>query len=361
MKKTVVVGMSGGIDSTVTALLLLTKGFHVIGITMSIWEGTEHQKNLREGCYGPKETTRIEDVKKVASMLGIEHHVIDLKKEFKKIVLEYCYIEYTSGRTPNPCIICNSEIKFNALLQNALSAGINFDYTATGHYARIIFDKTSQRFQLKRGADKAKDQSYFLYRLSQKQLSKTILPLGDYHKRETREIAATNGFGWLAGRPESQDFIGWDGYKLFFGGQDRPGNIVDIQGNVIGRHKGISRYTIGQRKGLNLAGMREPHFVMKIDAKKNEITAGTKDMLLKKDLIASNANWFIPLDEIDMPIYGQIRYRSKPALCTVYKIDNCRFRVMFHNPQEAITPGQSIVLYQDDTLIGGGIIEDKYP
>lgn len=359
-KKTVAVGMSGGVDSTVAALFLKAAGYNVIGLTMKIWDGSIKCESTKSGCYGPGEAEDIAYAKRAAEILGIEHHVIDLCDEYKKTVIEYFRNEYKEGKTPNPCIVCNARIKFGELLEKAASSDIHYDFFATGHYARISYDPAEKRYVLKRGADSAKDQSYFLYRLSQEQLKKVIFPLGDYRKDEIRAIAGESGFGEYTSKHESQDFLEWDNYDTLLEDRCQPGNILDENGKIIGRHAGVTRYTVGQRKMLNLAGMKEPFYVLNIDAAKNEIVAGPKRLLLKAALIAEDFNWIIPFSFIrDKKIQAQIRYRSKPSACRIYPEDQDRkIRVEFEAPQEAITPGQSVVLYFGDIVIGGGVIRN---
>ncbi|HOP86505.1 MAG TPA: tRNA 2-thiouridine(34) synthase MnmA [Syntrophorhabdaceae bacterium] len=356
MKKTVAVGLSGGVDSAVCALLLLKKGFNVIAVTMSIWDEKGPYKPLKKGCYGPIESKRIEDAEKVASILNIKHFVIDLKNEFKDLVLDYFIDEYNSGRTPNPCIVCNYKIKFSSLIEKLQKNGIDFDFFATGHYVRIFFDEKNKRYVLKRAIDTTKDQSYFLYRLTQKQLGQLLFPLGDYTKEEVKRIAIESGLNDFVKKPESQDFGRFD--FQYMENKYGCGNIIDIYGKILGMHKGINQYTIGQRKGLNLKGMKKPHYVIKIDPIKNEITVGTKENLMGSELVAYDTNWIIPFEEIaNKQIYGQIRYKSRAGYCVIHPLSYDFYKVTFTTPQEAITPGQSIVFYDNDILLGGGIIK----
>ncbi|OPY74511.1 MAG: tRNA-specific 2-thiouridylase MnmA [Syntrophorhabdus sp. PtaU1.Bin058] len=358
-KRIVAVGMSGGVDSTMTALLLQGQGFTVVGLTMRIWDGSVRCETTKSGCYGPGEAQDIADARKIAARLGIEHHVIDLREEYRGTVIEYFRREYAAGRTPNPCVMCNTKIKFGALLEKALSSKIEFDLFATGHYARVVYDPVKQRHLLKRGTDRAKDQSYFLYRLSPEQLGKVMFPLGDYRKDEIKAMAQGSGFEECMKRPESQDFLEWDDYGVLLEHPAQPGDIVDTEGKIIGRHAGTGRYTVGQRRMLNLAGMKEPFYVLRIDAGRNEIVAGPKRLLLSAGLIAGDLRWIIPLSELqDGRLSAQIRYRSIPAECTVSPVEDNTVKVVFGSAQEAVTPGQSVVFYTGDTVAGGGIIRE---
>jgi tRNA-specific 2-thiouridylase len=357
-KTVVAVGMSGGVDSTVAALLLQRQGFTVVGLTMSIWDDSIQCESTRSGCFGPNERQEIDAAKRAAERLGIDHHVVDLRKAYRETVIGYFREEYGRGRTPNPCVVCNAGIKFGSLLDEALSGGIGFDMFATGHYARVEHDLISGRYVLKRGIDVSKDQSYFLYRLSQEQLGRVLFPLGAYRKAQVRTLAREAGFEECLEKPESQDFLEWDDYGSLLGSPGEKGIIRDVGGGAIGTHRGIAFYTVGQRKMLNLAGMKEPFYVLGIDADRNEIVAGPKRYLMKKSLIAGDLNWIVPRDRDGPALFSaQIRYRGRAGLCTVDPLPNGAVRVEFEEAQEAVTPGQSIVFYDGDVVAGGGIIQ----
>jgi tRNA-specific 2-thiouridylase len=356
--KRVLAAMSGGVDSSVAAALLKQQGYVVIGATMRIWgEETVPGEVGHRGCYGPDRETEVEDARRVAEALGIPFHVLDLKKEFKSQVLDYSRREYLSGRTPNPCIRCNREVKFDALGEKARAKGIEFDYFATGHYARVEYDQGRHRHLLKKGRDLRKDQSYFLFSLSQKQLSGSLFPIGDHTKEEVREMASSFGLN-INDKRESQDFIA-AGYASLMAGGGQPGPIVDRQGNVVGRHEGIPFYTIGQRKGLGISAA-EPLYVVDIDAQKNTIVAGSKEELYHDELIASDLNWIADKPTQPIKANARIRYLHKEAQAIVTPLDKGRVSVKFEQPQMAITPGQAVVLYDGEVVLGGGTIESVH-
>ncbi len=353
--KRVAVAMSGGVDSSVAAALLKDKGFLVTGVTMKIWDGEEMPcLRTHHACYGPGEAEDIKDTQKVAAKLGIGLHIINLSEEFRENVLDYFNQEYLSGRTPNPCLMCNRRIKFQALVDKAIDAGIEFDYFATGHYSKIEYNEYSHRYLLKKGKDTVKDQSYFLAFLSQSQLSNTLFPIGGYTKREVRELARKFRLG-INEKPESQDFIA-AGYRSLLSNV-QTGSIKNTQGEILGEHSGIANYTIGQRKRLGISG-RDPLYVTDIDPETNTITVGSREDIYSDELTAENLNWIgIEKLETEMEVEAKIRYSHEGAEATITPVADERIKVKFKKPQMAITPGQAVVFYSDDIVLGGGIIE----
>lgn len=351
----VVVAMSGGVDSSVAAVILQKQGYNITGITMKIWSGEGSPvAGAHHGCYGPGEDEDIEDARNVARDLGIDFHVIDLRQEYKTTVLDFVCEEYLSGRTPNPCVRCNRRIKFGALMQKIRDCGVAFDYFATGHYANAGYDSATNRYLLKRAKDLAKDQSYFLYSLSQEQLGCSLFPLGSHTKKEVREMASDFGLK-VAEKLESQDFVPGGYVSLIEASQ--PGPILDKQGNILGEHRGISFYTIGQRRGLGIS-TTEPLYVTAIDRDRNAVIVGSKEELYGDELIASDLNW-IAIEELKQPasVMAKIRYSHKEVAATIMPSSNDKVSVKFNEPQMAITPGQAIVFYRGDTVLGGGTIE----
>ena len=357
-KGKVIVGMSGGVDSSVAAALLKEEGYEVIGVTMKIWDGgTIPKEGAHHACYGPGEEEDIKDAQKVAQILGIPFYVFDLKQEYKTFVLDYFSHEYLSGRTPNPCIRCNQRVKFGAMVKKIYDSGIKFDYFATGHYIRVEYDKVGHQYLLKKAKDLKKDQSYFLYSLSQEQLGHILFPIGDYTKEEVKKIARNLELG-INNKPESQDFI-TGGYFFLFNKVTRSGPILDQQGKILGRHKGIPFYTIGQRKGLGISS-GERLYVTAIDPKRDAIVVGKKEDLLGDKLIASDLNWIdIKKIEKSIKVKAKIRYRHEEAEVEVIPLDKEKIYVKFREPQMAITPGQAIVFYDGDIVVGGGVIEKR--
>ena len=354
----VVVAMSGGVDSSVTAALLLERGFEVIGVTMRLGsqDDADHD-SARPSCCSMES---VEDARRVAGQLGIPFYAVNFETAFKEEVVGYFCKEYSAGRTPNPCIICNEKLKFGKLLR--LAYELEADRVATGHYARISQDEHTGRYVLRKGVDAQKDQSYALFSLTQEQLKHILTPLGDYSKLEVRSIAENLSLK-VAQRPESQElcFISDDNYSRFLKEQMEeqiePGPMLDAAGNVIGQHDGIQFYTIGQRKGLGSFG--KPMYVIKIDPSANAIVIGTKNDLLVRRLLASGAN-FISIPMLCKPteVTAKIRYNDPGAEGTASPLDDDRFEVVFRQPRMSVTPGQAVVLYDDDVVLGGGWIDD---
>jgi tRNA-specific 2-thiouridylase len=355
-RKKVIVGLSGGVDSSVAAYLLKQQGFEVTGVSMSIWGGGLNAvPSGRHSCYGPDELEEIREAREVAQSLEIPFHVFDCSRRYKELVLDYFRNEYLSGRTPNPCVRCNQLIKFGMLPEIARAEGLVFDYFATGHYARVGRDEKTGRYLLYKGTDSKKDQTYFIYRLSQEQLSKVLFPLGELTKKEVRGIAA-NIHVELSDKEESQDFYSGD-YKELINAPESEGEIITRQDRVLGIHKGIWNYTIGQRKGLGIA-FPEPLYVTGLDTKQNQVIVGTREEIMSSAFIVSDPNW-IAIANLDHPMSVNVKIRSasKEAEATIEPAPNGQVKVTFRRPNDSITPGQSAVFYREDTVIGGGIIE----
>ncbi len=353
----VVVGMSGGVDSSVAAYLLKEQGYDVIGVTMQIWQDEEQaMQEENGGCCG---LSAVDDARRVAAALEIPYYVMNFKKEFKEHVIDYFVEEYQNGRTPNPCIACNRYVKWESLLQRSLSIGA--EYIATGHYARVV-QLENGRYTLRRSATLAKDQTYALYNLTQDQLKRTLMPVGEYTKEEVRSIAEKINFR-IANKPDSQDicFVPDGDYASYIeeeaGVKVPEGNFVLTDGTVLGRHKGITHYTVGQRKGLGLA-LGYPAFVLEIRPETNEVVIGTKEESMTMQLRARNLN-FMSIEDLTEPlhVFTKIRYNHRGAWCTIEKTGEDEILCTFDEPQRAVTPGQAVVFYDGEYVLGGGTIQ----
>lgn len=350
----ILVGLSGGVDSSVAALLLKQQGHEVIGATMSIWgkDGMAAKSGHKNACYGPDEKEDIEQARKIAKQLDIPYYVFNCVEQYEQIVLDNFKSEYLKGRTPNPCIWCNALVKFGVLPHIAKLNGVEFDKFATGHYAQV--EEENGRYLLKRGIAPHKDQSYFLYRLTQKQLKNIILPLGSYTKEQIRKIAKENNLE-VAEKPDSQDFYDGD-YNELLQIEEQEGNIIDTQGKILGKHKGIWNYTIGQRKGIGISST-EPLYVLELKKDTNEVIIGPADKTFKKSLTAINLNW-IGIENLTTEIHAQAKIRSTQSPVEVtLKPSGEQVNVEFDELQKSIAIGQSVVFYDGDIVLGGGVID----
>lgn len=358
MKK-VMVGMSGGVDSSVAAMLLRDKGYEVMGVTLKLFSDEDISEAKKEGktCCALSD---VEDARSVAIRLGFEHLVFNFKDNFREHVMQQFADSYLSGRTPNPCIECNRHVKFDKMLRRALE--LDYDYIATGHYAVNEYDESRGRWLLKRPKDRSKDQTYVLYALTQEQLSHTLFPLGELEKTQVRELAESAGLV-NSNKPDSQDicFVPDGDYASFikrFTGCEMPcGSFVDMDGKVLGKHKGIINYTIGQRKGLGIA-LGHPAYVVRKDMDENTVTLGLESDLYTKSLIADDFN-LISVQKLDAPmrVTAKTRYSQKEQPAVVSYLGNGEYKVEFDEPQRAVTSGQAVVLYDGDIVVGGGTIK----
>ena len=352
MAKKVTVGMSGGVDSSVAALLLLEQGYDVTGVTLRLRGG---RLAAGTGAAGERD---IEDARRVCGVLGIEHRVLDLSDAFCRCVVDPFVSAYLAGRTPNPCVLCNKTIKFGAMLDAALESGA--EYVATGHYAHREYDEATGRWQLYTGGS-AKDQSYVLYSLSQHQLAHTLFPLWGMEKEQVRRLAEEHRLP-VAAKGDSMEicFVPRDDHAAFIedytGAPMQPGDFVDLRGQVLGRHKGLGRYTIGQRKGLGVAFGR-PLYVVRLDAQRNEVVLGEEGSQMASALLAGEMN-YLSIAEPDKPLrlQAKIRYQAAAAPALLTPLPGGRAEIRFDAPQRSITPGQAVVLYDDNLMLGGGTI-----
>jgi tRNA-specific 2-thiouridylase len=354
----VIMAMSGGVDSSVAAALLLEQGYEVIGVTMQIWpDDLPYGTEIEGGCCS---LGAVEDARAVANKLGIPYYVLNFQVPFREKVIDYFVAEYLQGRTPNPCIVCNHSLKFSNLLEKSLSLG--GEYVATGHYVQKDQDPYTGRWLLRKGMDETKDQSYVLYGLNQDQLAHSIFPLGGFRKANIRKIAVELGL-IVADKPDSQEicFVPDQDYGRFIREYSpeaiKPGQLIDMQGNTLGKHQGISNFTIGQRKGLGIAtGI--PLYVIEIRPETNEVVLGTNEEVFNKGLQASQINW-IAFAELDSPreVEVKIRYSAKPVRAVVSPLGTGQVKVEFQSPQRAVTPGQAVVFYQGELVLGGGTID----
>lgn len=357
--KKVLVGMSGGVDSAAAALLLREMGYEPSGCTLRLYDNEDIGEAMEGTCCSLE---AVEDAREVCRKLGMDHFTFNFTEAFRKNVMDDFVANYRSGRTPNPCVQCNRAVKFDALLRRA--SELDIPYIATGHYARVAFSESTNRWRLLRGRDRKKDQTYFLYPLTQTQLSRLILPVGDYEKPEIRRIAGDAGIG-VAGKPDSQDicFVPDGDYTGFLQRYGRtelvPGDFVDAAGRVLGRHRGLPCYTTGQRRGLGVSADR-PLYVLGKDAAKNQVILGDEAQLYCRTVWAEQFNWIsVPPSGQPLPVTAKTRYSQTEASGILHPESDGRVRVVFDTPQRAVTSGQSLVCYLADdpeAVLGGGVI-----
>jgi tRNA-uridine 2-sulfurtransferase len=357
MKPKIVIAMSGGVDSSVAAALLKDQGYDVIGISLQLWNYSSDTDNRFGTCCSLDD---LADARRVAEKIKIPFYILNMEKEFRKDVVDYFVSEYMQARTPIPCTLCNSKVKFDELMVKAKTFGR--DIVATGHFASVVKDDYG-RLMIKRGDNRVKDQSYFLFNLTQEQISRVMFPLGGMTKAEVRDIARSLGLNMVSEKSESQEicFVPNNNYKDFIASQIGPesfkeGNIINSAGAVVGKHQGYPGYTVGQRKGLNLGGLTEPYYVTKIDPYKNEVVVGPKQEVLGAEFYADRVNWYSKPDKEEF-LDVQIRYRHSGAYAKVTPLPDNRVHVEFDEPQNSVAPGQAAVFYRDDCVVGGGWIE----
>ncbi len=348
--------MSGGVDSSVAALVLKRQGFDVFGITIKVWQ-EECEKVQRENCCGPR---AVADARRVCEVLDIPFYLLNYSREFKEDVIDYFCAEYRRGRTPNPCIVCNQKLKFGRLLARARELGAA--KIASGHYASIEerYDGGVSKFSLRKGKDAKKDQSYFLFELAQDQLCDILFPVGGMDKAAVRGLAAGAGLP-VHDKPDSVEicFIPGDDYKAFLSAQGiamPSGKIVDTSGKVVGRHNGIHLYTVGQRKGIGVAA-KKPYYVVRIDPRENTVVVGGNDDLLVKEFVVEMPHWIAcGGPQTSLCVDAKIRYNAPAVPAVVHPAGKAKVRVVFEEPQRAVTPGQAAVFYQGEFVLGGGWI-----
>lgn len=360
MAERVVVAMSGGVDSSVSAALLQEQGYEVIGVTMKLWDGPESAAARHKTCCTLDD---VSDARRVAAALGIPFYVVNFKAQFARHVIDYFVETYRRGATPNPCVSCNRYLKFTALMQRAQALGAR--WVATGHYASVWQDQAG-RYYIRRGHDRGKDQSYFLFDLSQEQLRHILLPLGTYRKAEVRQVAARLGLR-VAEKPESQEicFIPDGDYRAFLRprltpAEAQPGRLVTVDGATVGTHRGLPFYTVGQRRGLGVAAA-EPLYVTRLDPAHNTVVVGPRHAALCSTFAVERLNWMRVPPAQPLQTTVQIRHRQQPVAAEVYPVTSDCARVVLPVPQFAITPGQAAVFYDGDTVIGGGWITQNIP